>query len=151
MNRFEKCWVRDRLPLCLIQGTTILTGTNQLVDKLTAGEDKSRWINGDPAEGLNSESIVLSSRTILASYTIKHDFIRTKYVKPIIPTTEEARCRSCKLEKNHIFSKIYMLRKMSNPSIPHIMKSLRRGSSSKGKWKQSEVLSPASICSTRFS
>ena len=101
----------------LIQGTTILTGTNQVVGKLTAGEDKSRWTNGDATEGLNSSWDNIG-------YTIKHDFIRTKYVKLIIPT-EEARCRSCKLEKNHISSWMKdlhrILRKMNNPFIPPIM------------------------------
>ena len=35
--------------------------TDHVTDKLlTAGEDKSRWVNGDSSEGLSSELIVLS-------------------------------------------------------------------------------------------
>ena len=62
----------------LIQGasgeTTMLTGINQVVDKLTGGEEKSRWLNAVPAEGFSSESIVLSSLDNFGC-TMKHDFM----------------------------------------------------------------------------
>ena len=60
----------------LIQGaggeTTMLTGMNQVVDKLTVGEERSttRWLNGAPTEGL---SPYFSHETTYD--TMKDDFI----------------------------------------------------------------------------